>query len=52
MLFYGCYLVQVSLEKEITDLNGTSWINKGNNHGQPWLRGKAAIPYPEMRLVV
>jgi len=31
-LFYvscGTYLLQVSLEKEIYDLNGTIWLNKG-----------------------
>lgn len=27
--FFGCYLGQVSLVKEIFDFNGTSWLNKG-----------------------
>ncbi len=29
VLLYGCYLGQVSLVKEILNLNETSWLNKG-----------------------
>lgn len=29
LLWFGCYLDKVSLVKEILNLNGTSWLNKG-----------------------